>query len=101
MIDSPQTDEQNLQHDETNLSEVEREVDGVETESHCGFRDASRRTQLLSDIEAAETKVLRDKERLAANRAWRIRQSDNGRHVRKSTVCCPMDSSHRRHYRDW
>ncbi len=68
MIDSPQTDEQNIQHDEAYLNQLEPKEKSIEGASHYGFTDAGRRTRLLCDIDTAETKVLHEKERLAANR---------------------------------
>ena len=66
MIDSPNTDEQGLKADEARLSKLQREKERIEAASHCGFRDAIRRTRLVCEVAAAETAVLHKRVRFAA-----------------------------------
>ena len=68
MIDLSQDDERNLKDLEAQLNELEREEHAIETAVHIGFGDASRRIWLESEIEAQETAVMHEKERLAAGR---------------------------------
>jgi hypothetical protein len=65
MIDWPNTNEQGLEADETRLSKLRHEKESIEAASHCGFRDAIRRTRLVCEVAAAETAVLHKRARLA------------------------------------
>lgn len=69
MIDIPQTSEQELRQDEAHLNKLRREEICVATATHCGFADAIRRTRLLGEIMAVETKILHDRKQGALHRA--------------------------------
>lgn len=53
--------EQNLKH----LKELEEERDHLAGSQHQGFRDAVRMTRLVSEIEALDAEMLKERERIA------------------------------------
>jgi hypothetical protein len=65
MIDSSGTAEKDLRADEALLEQLQQEELSVETASHHGFVDASRRARLAAESELVETKIRHEKQELA------------------------------------